>query len=107
KFNPLRLKRIIDITMEQSRALRVRSFLHYLITGEGAGGYSVIGQHAQRLLPKHKLNRDEWLSEESIAEVESYPTSLKRMSEKDFDLIARHGYESAKALHIKSNQDYL
>jgi len=105
KFNPLRLKRIIDITMEQSRALRVRSFLHYLISGEGDGGYSVIGQHVQRLLPKQDLNLAKWLSVKSVAQVESYPTNLKRMSEKDFDLISRHGYESAKALHIKSKLD--
>ena len=102
RFNPLRLKRIIDITMEQSRSLRIRSFLHHLIKDEGAGAYSVIGQHAQRLLPKHTLIADEWLSPQEVKQAECYPTHLKCMSVADFDLIARHGYESAKALHIKA-----
>lgn len=104
QLNPFRLRRIIDITMEQSRALRVRSFLHYLIKGEGAGGYSVIGQHVQRLLPNEPLEQTEWLSVDQVERVECYPTHLKRMTEADFDLIARHGYESAKALAIKSAQ---
>lgn len=105
KFNPFRLKRIIDIIMEQSRALRVRSFLSHLINDEGAGAYSVIGQPVQRLLPKQDLNDNEWLSAENVAWVERYPTDLKKMTEADFNMIAQHGYESAKALHIKATID--
>jgi hypothetical protein len=46
-FRPFRLKRVVDIVGEQSRALRVRSFINYLQSHPAGGAYLQIGAQAQ------------------------------------------------------------
>lgn len=37
-----------------------------------------------------------WMSSREVAEVAGYGTMLKQMTAADFDLLERHGYETAK-----------
>ena len=41
----------------------------------------------------------EYLSLNDAQKVRNYPTTLKRPSESDFDLILKHGYEVAKCTY--------
>ncbi|PCI58742.1 MAG: patatin [Gammaproteobacteria bacterium] len=101
RWDPRRILRILDITMDQARALRVRSFMSYLENRTGQGGYALIGQHPQEFIPEEKVhNHLEWLSSEQVKYCSKYGTDLKAMSESDFDLISTHGYESTKAINI-------
>jgi NTE family protein len=104
-FQPFRLMRVTDIISEQSRALRVRSFVNFLQCNPRNGAYIQIGADAQRTMRTYsKLNpegaerllRDSWVSTEDAARSAAYPTTLWRMSVADFDLLSRHGYETAK-----------
>ncbi|CAM7595439.1 PNPLA domain-containing protein [Phytobacter diazotrophicus] len=80
ELNPWRLKRIMDITSEQSRALRIRTFIGYLIRNRGAG---------------YLININENTYQDSLPDgtkVAHYPTSLKKFKMADFDAIAKMGY---------------
>lgn len=83
--NPGRLKRVADIMSDQARALRVRTFVHFVTQQAGRGAFAFIGCTGEAV----DLKRAE------VAKV--YPTTLRRMSELDFDEIARHGLEAAGA----------
>lgn len=101
-FSPCRLKRVLDVTTDQTRALRVRSFVNYLIQNPCKGMYLQIGLNPHRCIDQHvngeisTLERSkDWLSTEDIVFSAEYKTTLSRISERSFDLISRHGYETA------------
>jgi NTE family protein len=105
RFRPFRLKRVADIMSDQTRALRVRSFANFLQRNPKNGAYIQIGAHAEeklRTYSRHNpaaadvLLRDSWASADDVARAAAYRTTLRRMSGPDFDLLARHGYETAK-----------
>jgi NTE family protein len=83
-LNPWRLKRVADIMSEQARALRVRTFTHYLQQQADRGAYVYIGEPAQPA---------EMLSGRHPAE---FPTTLRRVSTDEFDAIAGHGLRVAR-----------
>lgn len=104
-FNPYRFKRIADIALDQSRALRVRAFVNFLQKNPMSGAYLGIGARAEESIRKlsmgreqvaAQLLREQWLSTEESKVAAAYSTTLHRMSEVSFDLLARHGYETAR-----------
>ncbi len=104
-FHPARLKRVADIGFDQARALRVRSFVNFLQNNNTLGMYLQIGsdpvtsiEQYVKKCPNYLMadNSTEWLTLETIRRAASYPTTLNRMKESDFDLIVRHGYETVQ-----------
>lgn len=104
-LNPLRLMRVADIAFDQTRALRVRSFVNFLRKNPGKGAYFQIGVSAIDSINKFSkdhedaakaLLTEQWQSRNQAATAKKFPTTLKRLSSDDFSLIARHGYETAK-----------
>lgn len=102
-LNPHRFKRIADIALEQNRALRIRSFANFLQGNAGAGLHLHIGDDAGTALGKWKarsgatsLLHHKWLSVELANRAASVPTTLDRLDESVFDLLARHGHETAR-----------
>ncbi|MGP6473633.1 patatin-like phospholipase family protein [Rahnella aceris] len=79
KLNPWRLKRVMDIMSEQSRSLRVRTFVNYLKTKKNVGYYLNIN---------HKENNAILNNGKKVGE---YPTNIKKFSEDDFEAIANSG----------------
>lgn len=96
-LNPWRLKRVADIMSDQSRALRVRSFAHFLEREPTAGAYLYIAM---------PLN-DATYHEDGVA-ASAYPTTLVKPSPMQFDRVAEHGYrvaqETAFMRHIIEKQ---
>lgn len=84
-LNPWRLKRVADIMSEQSRALRVRSFMHYLGKDRGRGAYIYIGMPAG--------NSGQVNGEHPAA----FPTTLRRVNLTEFDGLANHGFAVASS----------
>jgi len=84
--NPLsvfRLTRVADVMSEQGRSLRVRSFSNYLQSGKGRGAFLYIAG------PK---------PQQPDAEAQfamRFPTSLRRLTEANFDRLADHGHSVA------------
>lgn len=81
-----RAKRLTDIMSEQSRTLRVRSFLEFLKHTTHAGAYAYIATTAQ----------GETQAEATFAR--NFSTNLSRMKPKHFDAIANHGYAVAHGI---------
>jgi len=97
-----RFLRILDVVMDQARALRVRPFIQYIRENPTHGRYYKIGDNLRLLidagmLPNNNSIFNECiLNAEQIAFAKNYSTRLKAMGYKSFDLIALHGYETAK-----------
>ena len=104
-LNPFRFKRIADIALDQSRALRVRSFINFLQKKPTAGAYIGIGTDAHSSIARFEKGREiiakkllmqDWLSSQDVTRAATYSTTLGQLSLSTFDLLERHGYETAK-----------
>jgi len=104
-FRPFRLKRVADIIGEQTRALRIRSFINFLQNHPTSGAYLQIGAQAEEKLRMYGRQNptvaevllcDTWATSADVARAAAYRTTLQRMTKGDFDLLERHGYESAR-----------
>lgn len=87
--------RLFDIAADQIRSLRSRMLIKSIRQKEFAGFLFRMGT-AAGTLDKSAAKSGEFLSDEASAACLAYPTNLTRISEGDFDQIARHGYEVAK-----------
>lgn len=104
-----RFRRIAEIAYDQTRSLRVRSFVNSLQTKRVSGMYlqvgavpslKIIGLAKKTGMDSERLLARNWLVEDEVLMAASYPTNLKQMDLKDFDLLAQHGYETADWNHI-------
>lgn len=104
-INPWRFKRLVDIVSEQTRALRVRSFVHFLQNNPSKGAYYQLGSSPVEKIKTYgdqnkpeiqALLNDHWLSQDDTQKAKEYPTDLKNLTEDNYDLLERHGYETAK-----------
>ncbi|HFZ8993188.1 TPA: patatin-like phospholipase family protein [Citrobacter freundii] len=82
-INPLRLKRVLDITMEQCRSLRIRSLVGYLTQKKGPGAYLWINT---------TLSENEALH----AFASAFPTTLRKLTASEFNKLAQYGYLVAR-----------
>jgi NTE family protein len=101
-LNPRRLKRWLDLVGEQQRALRVRSFVNALRNGLH-GAYLQIGSSAVEQLQavSHPVAHEQlWLNSADARTAAACATSLGRLPTADFDLLNRHGYETALWNHL-------
>jgi NTE family protein len=97
-----RLKRFMDIVMEQARSLRVRAFVNFLQQNPSAGMYLQIGSLPIEGIQTYSSTNNcddsqkpEWLSYEEVKIIASLPTTLRQMREQDFDSAVKHGRETA------------
>lgn len=104
-LSPSRFKRIADLALDQTRALRVRCFVNFLQDNPARGAYVQIGARLEDVLRKPRgvneerarhLNACDWLDARSVERAANYPTTLARMDEGDFHVLSRHGYETAR-----------
>lgn len=104
-LNPFRFKRIADIALDQTRSLRVRALMNFLQQEPESGAYLGIGAAASANIRRFAAGREPvaarlqthgWVQEAETRLAAAYRTTLCRMTEPSFDLIARHGYETAK-----------
>ena len=104
-LNPFRFKRIADIALDQSRALRIRAFINFLKKNPSSGAYLGIGTSAEESIKKfgegrdtvaRNLLSDDWLASDDAKNAANYSTTLRQLPLATFDLLVRHGYETAK-----------
>lgn len=104
-LNPFRFKRIADITLDQTRALRIRVWINFLQSHPERGMYLQLGAHAPDRIEQYAENNPEgatalltesWLDREEVERASAEPTSLGRLTPDAFDRLARHGYETAR-----------
>ena len=104
-LSPFRVKRILDIALEQTRALRVRVWVNFLQSHPERGMYLQLGVHAPDRIREYAENNPEgaatllaesWLNREAVGCATAESTSLGRLTPDVFDRLARHGYETAR-----------
>lgn len=82
-LNPFRLKRISDIMSDQSRSLRIRSFMNYLNKNPHNGTAILIGTIVTGA------------NNEEAEFAKAYQTSLRKLTRLNFERLAGHGYDVA------------
>jgi NTE family protein len=94
--------RIIEIMMSQVGGLRARSLVNHFIKHKNSGVYLKIGNAAEYILKDSKQSPSERtacinasLSAAKVRAAANYETTLKKMTDEDFSLLFRHGWEVA------------
>jgi NTE family protein len=97
--------RLMDIAMSQVDALRSRDF-YASVFSKDKGIYLKIGNTAREIADNYKIPAEKagtlisgCLESEDVARVRDYATTLNAPLQENFDLIFRHGYESAQCTH--------
>lgn len=109
-FHLKRLLRMIDILTNQIKSLRIRSISSFFIQ-QHSGLYFQIGQDYERIIKRaitygknvtaNVKKEKNFLDEKLSKKAAMYPTTLKKIKKKDYELIFNNGYEVALA-NIKS-----
>jgi NTE family protein len=102
-LNLRRFERIADIMSDQTRALRIRSFVNFLTKNQGSGMYLQIGSSPLQCIKTYArahtvdslLAAHRWFSAEEAKKAAGYRTSLRVMDPADYDKIEEHGYQTA------------
>lgn len=103
-LSPFRVKRIMDISMDQTRSLRIRALSNYFQNTPDSGLYLQIGANPRERIKTYSSKNEaaatellllNWLDASDVAQVANYPTTLHKLDEHDFNRIEQHGYETA------------
>lgn len=95
------LNRLISITTYQVRSLRARAIVQHLSQHGESGAYIQIGNTCEYILKRagreSEINKlcSSCLAENDVRRTKQFPTSIKNLTDTEFDLIYRHGYEVA------------
>ncbi|MDP3795676.1 MAG: patatin-like phospholipase family protein [Polaromonas sp.] len=97
RLNLFRLKRVADIMSDQTRALRARGLMAYAWKESGRAAYLRLGATAQDIARRSgaACPAGNWLDKDGVKAAAAYPTSLKKVPLQTYELLFRHGYESA------------
>lgn len=100
-----RAVRLVSIAMDQVRSLRARELVRHFGEHPGSGVYLKMGRDARYLLSQGGQGEEtiaavaeRCLSDEEVGSARDYPTTLRRLSEVDFDRLCRHGFEVASCV---------
>lgn len=95
------LRRLLDIATNQVGELRSQQVFSSVVT-TGRGMYLKMGLTCDQIAQVYSIpiSSTPHLLPAEVAKVKNYPTTLNSPTEKDFDLIFRHGYENAKCVHM-------
>ncbi|MGZ2484847.1 NTE family protein [Rhizobium pisi] len=91
--------RLFDIASDQIRALRSRMLMGSIARGEVKGILVRMGTSMRQFGMDPGMLKQRLTDEQSALSL-NYPTNLTRISESDFDLIARHGQEVCEATQV-------
>lgn len=94
--------RLIDVTMDQVRALRARSLWDHFENIKNSGVYLKIGNTIEIIRNNYKMPAEQSLTskalnDDRIKELKTFPTTLWKMKENDFNDLFNHGWEVANA----------
>jgi len=104
-LNPYRAKRILDIALDQTRALRIRALAHFLDRHSDRGAYAQVGSDPVQRLGTYAGRRREaaealsqyaWLPAHEIRLAAAHRTTLWPLTVQEFERLERHGYESIR-----------
>ncbi|HVA65316.1 MAG TPA: patatin-like phospholipase family protein [Elusimicrobiota bacterium] len=95
--------RLIDVATDQARALRLRTFLEFLSRYPTSGAVLRMGNTVESILKKATSQRParwagkRFMDESAVLSAAGIETTLRRLSESEYDGLFQHGYEVADA----------
>ena len=94
---------LLEIATNQVRSLRARTIVSYFQSNPSSGAYLKIGKTEEHIYNKanrsdmaKRINHDS-LNEVGVSEAENIDTTLRKLTEREFDLLFTHGYQVADA----------
>lgn len=95
-------RRLLAIAMDQIRSLRTRTIFHHFARDPGSGVYLLMAKTAREALSDANIPDNVieevvtgCMSDQKAREAARFSTTLRKVSESDFDGIYRHGWEVA------------
>jgi len=104
-WSPFRALRILNIVMDQTRALRVRALTNFLKNNPESGAYAEIGADPIERIKRfessnssaaERLLNSPWLPSDQIKLAAEHPTTLRALSDEQYTRLEQHGYESIR-----------
>ncbi|GIM28596.1 hypothetical protein CPJCM30710_12620 [Clostridium polyendosporum] len=94
--------RLVLITMDQVRSLRARQIVSYLSSKNNSGVYLRSGNTARHIMIEAGMSTEQIknstknvLTKQEVEEASNFPTTLRSLTNDEFDLIFKHGWEVA------------
>ena len=94
-----RALRLVDIAVDQARALRARSVVADFQQYPDQGVYLRLGNTSEAIYKAAQRDSPQgsFLNADAVNEVATFGTTLRRLRPSEFDLLTRHGFEVADA----------
>lgn len=94
-----RALRLVDIATDQVRGLRARTLVAEFARGRVAGTYLRMGNTSAEIYSAAGLHAPagDYLTKSAAQQAATFPTMLRQLSNDEFELLCRHGYEVADA----------
>jgi NTE family protein len=101
--------RLVGIVMDQVRGLRARTLVDHFEHNKNCGVYLKMGNPGRKILADAGITEErikhltsECLSHTHVQTAVNFPTTLRRLSKVEFDLLYQHGWEVANCtLHSR------
>lgn len=95
-------RRLVGIALDQARGLRARTLVNHLQQNEYSGVYLKMGNTGRKILADAGIDKqsiDEYtrdcLDESQVQTAVNFPTTLRRLTDAEYDLLFEHGWEVA------------
>lgn len=99
-FLSKRAIRLVGIAMDQVRGLRSRTLVDHFEEGSNRGVYIKMGNTSQKILNDAGTNQEvvseitrDYLDDTEVQKAVNFPTTLRKLSETEYDLLFQHGWE--------------
>ena len=92
---------VTGIMMDQIRSLRARAVLDRITQHDDDGSYLKIGNSCHKVLTEARRTQDletycpMCMDETAVSQAAAFPTMIRKLSQAEFDLLFRHGFEVA------------
>ena len=100
-------RRLIDIATDQVRSLRARMLMDYFKQNPGTGAYLRFGRDTRKAWSRSPVEGKSALTDDEFRYVSGIGTTLRRLTESEFSLLFRHGFEVADATLSTYGKDVL
>lgn len=101
-FRPKRARRLVDIATDQIRSLRSRTLVDHFQREANSGIYLKIGNDGHKILNAGNCDAEltdrvskDCLSKTEVQIASNFATTIRRLTEAEYDLLFRHGWEVA------------
>ncbi|MFK8114145.1 MAG: patatin-like phospholipase family protein [Rubripirellula sp.] len=90
--------RLVDVATDQVRSLRARMLMEHFKQNPGTGAYLRLGLATKKIYSRNPTQGKPALTDEEVGQVSQIETTLRQLTNCEFSLLFRHGFEVADAM---------